>query len=133
MLFTRRADGTLLVELTGKQFTEMWRQAPHAHRLVMDDRRPAVRKVEEDGITLYTIHAMLWEILRDLPRGQAKVQNRVVRCDACGSDMTVAREYDGGGKSAGCWCFKCPKCASTEIWSKEILGGTKGAGEKETL
>jgi len=43
MLFTRRPDGSLLIEVNGKQFTEMWKAAPQADRIVMDDRRPAVR------------------------------------------------------------------------------------------
>jgi phage FluMu protein Com len=102
-------------------------------QVVMDDHRPAIRRQNELGLTYYTIAGALWEILQHLPRAQQKVENRVIRCDACGSDMKVVREYDGGGQGPGYWCFKCPKCKSTEIWSKAIIGGTLQAGEKEVV
>lgn len=133
MLLTHRPDGSLLIECNGRQFGDLWKTATVAERVVMDDRRPAIRRQSDLGLTYYTIAGVLWEILRSLPRGQPKVQNKIMRCDACGSDMQVTHEYDGGGQSAGFWTFVCPKCRSTEIWSKEIVGGTKGAGEKETL
>ena len=133
MLITHRSDGSTLIELTGKQFQDRYKIANLAERVVMDDRRPAVRSVSELGTTYYTILAPLWVLLCHLPRNRPKVENRVMRCDACGGDMRVTREYDGGGKDAGCWCFKCPRCKSTEIWSKDIVGGSKGGGEKELL
>ena len=133
MLITHRLDGSTLIELTGKQFREKYAVATQTEKVVMNDRRPAVRTVSELGTTYYTILAPLWELLCRLPRHRPKVENRVMRCDACGSDMTVAREYDGGGKGAGFWCFSCDRCKSTEIWSKSIVGGTAGQGQKEKL
>ena len=132
MLITHRPDGSTLIELTGRQFGEKYREATPAERVVMDDKRPAVRRVSDLGVTYYTIAGLLWEILRGLPRRQPKVQNRVMRCDACGSDMQVTHEYEATATAAGYWTFACPKCKSREIWGKDIVGGGKG-GEKETL
>ena len=133
MLITHRPDGSTLIELTGRQFQDKYKAAPVQERVVMADKRPAVRTVSELGVTYYTILEHLWEMLRYLPRNRPKVENRVMRCDACQGDMTVTHEYDGGGKGAGFWTFACDRCKSREIWSKDIVGGTKGGGEKETL
>lgn len=133
MLITHRPDGSTLIELTGKQFTEKYREADRNERVVMDDRRPAVRRQTELGVTYYTILGRLWEILKGLPRGTPKVQNKVMYCDACGAPMQVTHEYDGGGQGAGFWTFACDRCKSSEIWSKDTVGGSRGAGEKEVL
>ena len=133
MLITHRLDGSTLIELSGKQFQDIYRDADVREKVVMEDRRPAVRKVNDLGITYYTIVGMLWEVLKGLPRGQRKVQNKVMHCDACGSKMKVTHEYDGNGQGAGFWTFACDACKSREIWSKEIVGGTPGAGTKEPI
>lgn len=133
MLMSRLPDGSLLIELTGRQFTEKWTTAAKADKVVLDDQRPAVRAKGDLGTTYYTILGRLWEVLRARPRGQAKVENRVMRCDACGADMKLTHEYDGGGKGVGCWTFACDVCKSREIWSKDIVGGTARGGERETL
>jgi len=39
--------------------------------------------------------------------------------------MRVTREY------GEVWCFRCPACGSSETWGKNLLGGTRGGGERE--
>jgi len=125
MLLTRLPDGSLMIECRADQFSAEYKAAPIHERVVLDDRRPAVRKVTDQGITYTTIHPYIWEVLKALPRNRPMVQNKIKLCQGCGSEMKVSREYEG------CWCFTCDKCKSVETHDKRLIGGTFGAGEKE--
>lgn len=133
MILHRRPDGSILFEVAWKDFRADWRKATAAQKVVLDDRRPAVR-IETRGpdgapeVRITTIAGPLWERLR--PRLQAAMRGdqphrRLRLCGACRAELTVTREY---GDS---WTFRCPQCRTVEVWGKRIVGGTMGAGEQE--
>lgn len=125
MLLTRQHDGSLLIEDRGDRFTQAWRLALQHERVVMADGRPAIRKDSPLGVTYTTVHRHAWDLLKKLPRNRPMVQNRIRLCEWCGNEMKVAREFES------CWAFHCPKCKSSEVWGKNLVGGTVGGGEEE--
>jgi hypothetical protein len=131
-LLTRRPDGSLLVETRVDYFLDLWRTTDHANRLVLEDRRPAVRRQDDHGPTILTIHPAAWEPLRAritqlLAAGKLTHPSRKRLCECCATELTLVRELDSS------WVFRCEACRSAEIHSKTIVGGTVGAGEKEKL
>lgn len=129
MLITPQKDGSVLVEVRGQEFSEAWRTANDAAKVVLQDRRPAVRRISANGTQYITLHRMAWATLKgnmaNLPVGQARIRNRVKLCDWCGAELKIIKEL------TNCWSFQCPKCNSVEVHDKLIIGGTQGQGEKE--
>ena len=129
MLLTRRPDGTILFEGTWRDFMSEWRAATPADRVVLADGRPAVARRQVEPPNFFTIHGQVWEIVR--PRLTAAMQGappkkRERLCEVCRTPMGVAREF------TDVWSFKCPACRSVQMFGKDVIGGTHGAGEKET-
>ncbi len=127
MLITPQADGTILIEGRADHFSDAWKQAQRKDRLILDDGRPAVRKLHDDGrIVITTVHPNAWDILKQLPRSRT-APSKTRLCEWCGSELKVTREMEQY------WVFHCPSCQSAETWDKGIVGGTAGAGEKEKV
>lgn len=127
MLITRQPDGSLLVECRGDQFSAAWKVATVAQRVVLPDKRPAVRKEDELGVTYTTIHYKAWDIVQYLKRhGKLKTVPQRRQCEFCHSELKVVREV-----SKGYWTFSCPNCHSVEIHDKKLIGGTFNQGENE--
>lgn len=130
MYIDRLPDGTLLIELRWQDFAAQWRAVPQASKSILTDGRPAIRQLGEAGKqpSYRTIPFGIWTIVRQRAR-EAFLANppakRERRCQNCDTAMKVAREY------AHAWTFKCPKCMGSEIWGKDQVGGTRGAGENE--
>src|SRR3990167_5759826 len=129
MLITPQKDGSTLVEVRGQEFSEAWRTCRPAQKVVLDDKRPAVRRITANGTSYITLHRDAWATLKGnmakLPMGQAKVKNRVKLCDWCGAELRMIKEL------TTCWSFQCPKCNSVEVHDKKVLGGTIGQGVVE--
>mgnify|MGYP001561557671 CR=1 FL=1 len=133
MFLERRPDGGLVFNDRWDRFSVSWRQATDAERVVLEDGRPAIRREplpdETDGeVTFTTLAPELWERIKSRQReafALAPPPPRTRWCQACRAAMVVSREYDV------VWCFRCPTCGSSETWGKDVLGGTRGAGETE--
>jgi hypothetical protein len=133
MRLVRRRDGTREFQVaTWREFRADWLAAPREHRGLFDeDRRPCVfRPAGADGQEPSYIapHPMVWERVRARTReamAQAPPRKRTRRCEACDTELTVAREL------SGLWVFRCGSCGSTEMFGKDVVGGTVGAGESE--
>ena len=113
------------------EFLRQWNAAPQANRVVLPDKRPAVRRPPDEGEdkpSYVTVHPLVWEDIR--PRLEQRMALRVHPrrarlCQACGAEMRVSKEYEQ------VWAMVCTVCKSVEAWGKDIVGGTPGAGEKE--
>lgn len=126
MLMTRLHDGTLLLEVRGDQFAEAYKAASLRERVVLDDKRPAVRRESAEGVTITTLNAMAWDVLKFLKRtNRTQTVPRLRRCDNCHTELKIDREREQY------WVFSCPSCHSVQIDGKSIIGGQVGAGEKE--
>lgn len=132
MLIDRRRDGSLVFNCRWDHFVKEWRGAPLNRRVVLDDGRPAVRRPPEEdqqGTETYTtIAPALWDTIKKRQReafGGNPPPPRTRLCQACRQPMRMVREY------SDVWCFKCDTCGSSETWGKQIVGGTRGAGEIE--
>lgn len=129
-ILTQRPDGSLLIETRLDHFLEKWKVAALHDKLVLDDRRPAVRTQDDQGYNITTIHPEAWARVRAviqplLKQGQLEHPNKQRLCEFCGTALKVVRELHD------CWVFHCPSCATNEIHAKRLVGGTVGAGEKE--
>ena len=128
MILSRLPNGTTVFEERLDQFRNDWRTAPETRRLVLDDGRPAVRL---DTGSLVTVLAPHWQVMRQYMQARlapgVRHPTRARYCQACGAVMKVAREFEQA------WTFACDICKSTEIHGKSLVGGTKGAGEREKL
>jgi len=130
MHLTRLPNGTLLVELDGRAFAEMLKDAPQSTKLQLPDKRPAIAKyaprttLEDSEQTYYTLHWYIWERIRSLPQYQ-NVPSRTRLCDNCGTALKVKEEREDH------WLFACPRCDTREFWGKQLIGGTIGAGQRE--
>lgn len=133
MLFTRTRNGELLIEVRFEPFKLEWVSAPIEQRCVLEDHRPAVRRVDELGVTYTTLHPEIWERVKShikplLNHGKPLEKlGRAKRCSACGDELKVVKEFEG------VWVMRCPRCASLAVLGKAQVGGTIGAGEKEQL
>lgn len=129
-LLTKRPDGSWLVETRLDFFLDKWKVAALHDRLVLDDKRPAVRTQDDQGVSLTTIHPEAWDRVRAviqplLKQGQLVHPNKKRLCELCGSELKVVRElYDT-------WVFRCPSCNTSELHGKAFVGGQIGAGERE--
>jgi len=119
------ADNIMVIEGRADEFSREWRAAAPQDRVVLDDKRPAVRHRMSEGTLYFTPHPEAWERMKRLPRGRLIVAGRTRLCEFCSSEMRVAREYHD------VWTFVCPSCKSSEVQSKALVGGTRGAGEQE--
>lgn len=120
-------DGSVVIEGRADEFSKEWRAAPLHDRLVMPDGRPAVRQATELGPILFMMYPAAWDRLKKLPRGRLIICNRTKLCELCGTELRMVRELET------MWCFRCPSCRSVESHSKDLVGGTLGAGEKEKV
>ena len=133
MFLERRKDGGLLFNERWDRFSQEWHRADHKQRVVLDDGRPAIRREPspdgEDGeITFTTLAPELWNRIKSRQREAFLINPpppRTRLCQACRAEMAVTKEYEN------VWCFKCSVCGSSETWGKDIVGGTRGAGETE--
>src|SRR6266850_423567 len=121
-LLTRRPDGALLVETRLDHFLEKWKLASRFNRLVLDDKRPAVRSVDDQGVSLTTLHPEAWVRVRAvikslLQQGELKHPTKQRLCEFCGSELKVVRELHDT------WVFHCPSCETNEIHAKALVGG----------
>lgn len=131
-IFTRRADGVLVVETRLDHFLEKWKVAPLRDKMALDDGRPAVRTVDDQGINLTTIHPEMWGRVRSiikplLKKAELDHPSRGRMCELCGMALTLKRELTDS------WVFHCDACHTSEIHGKAFVGGQIGAGEKEKL
>lgn len=117
------------------QSTEFWgamKAAPKDARVVLPDNRPGVKRQTDLGDVILTLYPAVWAMqkrkLKEL-RGYDLIQpvSRTRLCQICLTPMKVTREMEQ------LWVMKCPACKSTEMWGKQFVGGTWGAGEKEKL
>lgn len=127
---TKRPDGSLLIETRLDRFLEKWKASDRSNRLVLDDRRPAVRTFDDAGINITTLHPEAWDrvklIIKPLlKQGEIQHPNKHRLCEFCGTDLKVKRELHDS------WVFRCPSCETNEIHAKALVGGTLGAGEPE--
>lgn len=125
MLLTRLPDGSLLCEVRGDHFTREWKAATPSQRIVLDDKRPAVRKATDLGVTLITVHPKAWDVIKYLKRHDKLTTAKGRLCEACHSEMKVVAEREGY------WTFHCPNCKSISIDDKRLIGGSIRSGEKE--
>lgn len=131
-IFTRRADGVLVVETRLDHFLEKWKVAPLRDKMALDDGRPAVRTVDDQGINLTTIHPEMWGRVRAiikplLKKAELDHPSRGRMCELCGMTLKLVREL------SDTWVFYCDACHTGEVHGKNIVGGTVGAGEKEKV
>lgn len=132
MLIQRLQNGTVLVEVRADVFREHWRTARQDEKVVLDDRRPAVRITKPTGDTcLYTLHPLAWDILKKefktLMEAGHITTTHEKRCAFCASPLTVHREMEG------LWVMVCKNCSSMATISKTLEGGTIGQGEKDQV
>ena len=131
-IFHKLPDGSLLIEGRLDRFLEKWKVADRANRLVLGDKRPAVRTFDDAGINLTTIHPEAWDRVKSiikplLKQGELTHPNKRRLCEFCGTDLKVTRELHDS------WIFRCPSCEANEIHAKALVGGTIGAGTPEKL
>jgi hypothetical protein len=131
-LLTLRPDNSWLVETRLDYFLDRWRSAPQKDKLVLDDKRPAVRSQDELGVSLLTVHPEAWDRVRRkiqpiLQQGKLDHPSKKRLCEFCGTELKLRREL------TDCWVFYCVSCDTAEIHAKYLVGGTEGAGNKEKL
>ena len=134
MLLDRRPDGSLVIETRWDDFVTAWRAADDAHRVALGDGRPAVMRdaplsLDADPKPAYlTVAQPAWDVLRrrvkEAFRGEPPPP-RTRLCQACRGPLTLAKEYED------VWTFVCGQCRSRETGGKDVVGGTRGAGERE--
>lgn len=95
----------------------------------LPDGRPAITRPPLNGVPhAITLYWNTWEIRKSkhrekhLPKGP-----RERACSNCGCAMTVSKEF------GDTWSFRCEACQQVDVWGKQIVGGTKGGGEKERI
>ena len=125
MLLTNRPDGSLLIECGGRDFTRAWQEALQHEKVLMADGRPAIRRETGLGVTWTTVHAHAWNVLKTLPRNRPMIRGKMRLCSWCGAELKLSREFEE------VWTWVCPACKATEIMGKNLVGGTRGGGEKE--
>ena len=129
---TRKPNDPTVIVVTSKEFWATMAKTPTSDRVVMEDCRPGVRRETELGPVVLTLAPAVWEkqkkVLKAkrgydliLPPAQTKL------CLFCSAPMKVTRELEQIS------IMKCPHCQATEMWGKQVVGGTLGAGEKEKL
>ncbi|MGL5936210.1 MAG: hypothetical protein ACRCZI_11390 [Cetobacterium sp.] len=131
MLIQRLKSGDVLVEINLRDFRDYWKTAGRDDKVVLDDRRPAVRVRKQNGDTaLYTLHPLAWDIAKKrfqelIEAGQLTPSPKTKLCAFCGSELTVSKEMHD------LWVMVCKNCTSMATMSKSLEGGTRGQGEKE--
>lgn len=129
MLCHLQKDGSWLIEERLDEFLRQWKLTARDARVVLEDRRPAIR-THTDPVTYLTIHPYVWDLvkqkLKETLRGTPPPP-RTRRCEGCGGELKVTREYEQ------VWVFACDRCKSVETHGKNLVGGSVGAGEKEKL
>ena len=135
MQVERLPDRSLVFAVGWAEFRRLWLEAELKDRVVLDTGRPAVLTGTDplDGRRSYHApHASIWAIVRAQQRHRAQAPGVVVvhpkrgrLCQQCGAEMEMVREHEHT------WAFACPACKSSEVYGKDRLGGTEGAGEAE--
>jgi predicted acyl esterase len=112
---TQYEDGTPLLEGRADEFSREWRAADVRDRLVLKDKRPAVRQQTELGVLYFTMHPEAWDRLKRLPRGRPMIANNRKLCEFCGTELRIVKE------DHDVYMFKCTSCHSSEVHSKNLL------------
>lgn len=123
-------NAPLVLTVPSKEFWGSMQRAPKSARVVLPDNRPGLKRETELGAVIVTLHPAVWAKQRKVllqKRGYDLIQPvaRTLLCELCAEPMKVVREMEQ------LWVMKCPVCKGTEMWGKQIVGGTWGAGEKE--
>lgn len=139
-IFSRTPQGDLIIEVDLSRFQEAFQKTPREDRIKLQDGRLGLRSYEEltDSYTIQTVHPEVWErmvfaasrqthnmkeYLTRFEAGEAPQRSRL--CRKCGAELRARLEREIW------WAFYCPTCEHREVWGKQIVGGTWGAGEKE--
>ena len=133
ILFNHDKYGALLMEVDAAQFREKWLASSPTDRVVLDDKRPAVRTSDPlatEG-SYMTLAWPAWDRLKKnfnalMVTGKI-APTRSKLCAACGTEMKVHREL------TNVWTFRCPSCKTYAIAGKSLIGGQIVAGEEEKL
>lgn len=112
---TQYEDGTPVLEGRADEFSREWRAADQTDRIVLRDKRPAVRQQTELGTLYFTMHPEAWDRLKRLPRNRPMIVGGRKLCEFCGTELKVSKE------DADVYCFKCPSCQSSEIHSRSLI------------
>ena len=126
------SPNALEIIVTSKEFWSTMAAAPRSARCVLKDNRPGVKKDTELGPVILTLAPAVWakqkKVLKEkrgydliVPPAKTKL------CLFCSTPMKVTQELEQ------IWIMQCPHCRGTELWGKQLVGGTWGAGEKERL
>lgn len=135
-LFSRRPDGSTVIELDYEPWRAQWLQATNEEKAVLEDSRPAIRREPfMSGLppTYVTLRHALWDALKKFERRNPAFfednshPTHGRNCSACKAELKLKREWHHG------WLFYCPRCQSSELLGKELYGGTIGAGEASEL
>jgi len=124
--FAPQIGRPLLILTRWAAFAQEWRTAEPSRRMVLSDGRPGI--LSERSGSVLTLPDPVWQLVKRGFRDQLQQEpprKRTRRCEACGADLERAREFEWA------WTFVCRRCQSTEVWGKDRVGGTVGAGERE--
>lgn len=114
---------------TYDDFLDKYKVSRSDERFVLDDgtNRPAVKTGTQWGYDIWlTPSELAWDI-RKSDVGQRPVMHYEHQCRSCGTAMKLTHEY---GEA---WTFRCDSCKTVHVRGKAQVGGTRGAGENETL
>jgi len=128
----RDQHGDVIMETFFEDFRQQWRKTPREKRAILQDKRPAVIQMRQDGfdpIVFLTMPQFIWEQVKRQTSAKMGFEiNPVARvrlCELCGSEMKTSLERESY------WIFACPRCQVTDVDGKQFVGGTQGAGVKE--
>ena len=140
-IFTRLPSGDLLIEADLTRFQQEFQKTPKEDRVKLKDGRLGLRRhdvMDPESYTVMTVHQEVWErmvfaakrqtsnmkeFLTRFEQKAAPAKKRL--CKECGAEQKERMEKEQW------WSFYCPSCEKNEIWGKNLIGGTWGAGEKE--
>jgi hypothetical protein len=134
MILATLRDRSLVFEDAWGALRQKWRAAPSADQVILEDGRPAVRLYVEDGRVAYqSVPPAVWGEIKGklamrsqlIGGGPIAHPKRGRLCVTCGAALEVTKEYGSA------WCFRCPICRAVEVFGKDVIGGTVGAGDVE--
>jgi len=139
-IMSRMPDGTLVIETDFTAFKAEFDKVDPDDRLKLPDGRLAIKKPDYllGGFTIMTIHQEVWERMKSGARRQGDSLKTYINrfeqsaekgrvCRRCGSELREKLQMEGW------WSFSCRTCEAKEVWSKTLVGGTQGQGEREKI